>query len=182
MTKNQKNILAGLGIVFMLIGSLVPARYFGANDLSHRILRNIIFVSGLLLFYFTTRETKAKEDTRRIGPLGVLLLCAPTILGAIAVLVAQFFRPGDRMPLETMADRIFVDLFVAGVPLALIGLPLFAFALFKGVLFVREEGFHSSTSRIMILILVIALGTSSYMMTKTIKAMANTNMTRHAAP
>lgn len=167
MTKNQKNMLAGLGIVFMLIGSLVPARYFGVDDLSHRILRNIIFFSGLLLFYFTTRETKTDVNAHRTGPLGIFLLCAPTVLGVVAILIAQFFRPGDRMPLATMTDRFFVNLVVAGVPLALIGLPLVAFALFKGALFIRHEGFHPSTSKVTILILIVALGASGYMITKT---------------
>lgn len=168
MTKNQKNILVGFGIVIMFVGTFVPSRYFGADDLSHRILRNIIFFSGLLLFYFTTRETKTKEDSRRIGPFGLLLLCTPTILGVIAILIGQFFRPGDRMPLETTADRFFVNLVVAGVPLGFIGLPLVAFALFKGFLFIRHEGLRSSTSQFVILILVIAMGASTYMITKTI--------------
>ncbi len=167
MTKKQKNILAGLGFVFMLIGSLVPTRYFGADDLFHRILRNIIFFSGLLLFFFTTREEISKENAQRIGPLGIFLLCAPTILGVVVILIAQFFRPGDRMPLATMTDRFFVNILVVGVPLALIGLPLVAFALFKGALSIWHEGLQSSTSKVMILILVVALGASTYMITKT---------------
>ncbi len=73
------------------------------------------------------------------------------------------------MPLETMADRFFANLLVAGVPMALIGLPLVAFAIFKGVLVIRRYGLRTSASKLLILVLVTAIGASSLIITKTIE-------------
>lgn len=92
----------------------------------------------------------------------MMLLCAPTVLGVVALATAQTFRHGPRMPLESMADRFFVDLFVFGYPTSLIGLPLVLIALFAGGKLVWEKGFRSPTGKSIILTLVIALGAASY--------------------
>lgn len=101
---------------------------------------------------------------------GVLLLCAPTILGVMVSSVAQAFRPGPQMPLETAADRFFVELFVWGVPLSLLGLPLVLLALVNGVRLIWKEGLRSTTGKLVVLILAIAVAASSYVVTKTVKS------------
>lgn len=169
MTKKQILILRGIGTVLLLAATILLIRDFGNNNWPHRIIRYGLLFSGLYLFHITLKDTKPSEESPKMGHYGVMFLCAPTILGVIAIIVAQFFRPGDRMPLETMADRFFVNLLVAGVPIALIGLPLVAFAIFKGVLLVWREGLHSSTSKLVILVLITAIGASSFTITKTIE-------------
>lgn len=52
----------------------------------------------------------------------VVSLCAPVIVGSGMTLIAEVFRPGSSMPVETIADQFFVGLLAVGAPLALIGL------------------------------------------------------------
>ena len=52
----------------------------------------------------------------------IVALSAPVIIGTAMTLTAEAFRPGESMPLETVADQFFVGLFVIGAPLAMIGL------------------------------------------------------------
>lgn len=92
----------------------------------------------------------------------VMLLCAPTVLGVVAFATAKMFRPGPRMPLETMADRLFVDLFIFGYPTSLIGLPLVLIALFVGAKIAWKEGLSSLTGKAVILTLIVALAAASY--------------------
>jgi hypothetical protein len=74
------------------------------------------------------------------------------------------------MPLETAADRFFVELFVWGVPLSLLGLPLVLLALVNGVRLIWKEGLRSTTGKLVVLILAIAVAASSYVVTKTVKS------------
>ena len=52
----------------------------------------------------------------------VVSLCAPVIIGSGMTLIAEVFRPGPSMPVETLPDQFFVGLFTVSAPLALIGL------------------------------------------------------------
>jgi hypothetical protein len=74
------------------------------------------------------------------------------------------------MPLETAADRFFVELVVWGVPLSLVGLPLVLLALVNGVHMIWKEGLRPTKSKLVILILVIAVAASSYIVIKTVES------------
>jgi hypothetical protein len=169
MTKKQIIILRVIGIIFFLTAAILLFRDFGNNNWPLRIMRYALLFSGLYFIHITLKDTNPSEDSPKMGPYGVMFLCTPTILGVLAVIIAQFFRPGHRMPLETMTDRFFANLLVAGVPVALIGLPLVAFAIFKGASLIWREGLRSSTSKFVIVILVVAIGASTLMITKTIE-------------
>ena len=169
MTKKQIVILRGIGIIFFLAASIWLFLDFGSNNWPHRIMRYALLFSSLYFIHITSKNTKPSDDKPKMGLYGVMSLCTPTILGVLAVIIAQFFRPGDRMPLETIADRFFANLLVAGVPVALIGLPLVAFAIFKGVSLIGREGPRSSTAKFVIFILVMAIGASTFMITKTME-------------
>jgi hypothetical protein len=169
MTEQQNKILNGLGIILILVGFFLFVRDFGENIFSHHLIHDPLIIGGLYLIHLAKKDGQVSEDDGRTDSYAILLLCAPTILGATAILVAQLFRPGWHMPLKTVTDRFVADLFVVGVPLALIGLPLIVFALFKGFLLIWRVGIRSSISKLVILILVTAIGASSYIVVKTIE-------------
>jgi len=169
MTEQQNKILRGLGIIFLFAAAFLLILDFGNNNWPSRIVRYALLFLGIYLFHIASKDTQPIENKSEIGPYGVMFLCAPTILSVLAIIVAHFFQPGPHVPLATMTDRFFANLVVASVPIALLGIPLVAWAIVKGVSLIWREGLRSSTSKFVILILVIAISASSYMITQSVE-------------
>jgi hypothetical protein len=93
----------------------------------------------------------------------VMLYCAPTILGVTGVIVAELFRPGTRMPLESFADQMFVGLFTFGAPIALIGVPWVALAAIGAVRIVRTHGALSSKGQAVVVTVALGIAAATYL-------------------
>jgi hypothetical protein len=113
-------------------------------------------------------ENSKEEDSTPLSSIPVIILSAPVIVGAIAIIIAKTFRPGEAMPLETVTDRLFVNVFTLGVPLGMLGLPLFLVGVVMGVRFLWREHAQGKQSLIVILTLAIGIAASLYIVAGTI--------------
>lgn len=80
------------------------------------------------------------------------------------------FRPENSMSLETGMDRFFVNLFVIGVPLGLLGLPLFPIGIFHGIRLVGREHITSRHALFSILAMTLGIAAAVYIIIGTIEA------------
>jgi hypothetical protein len=83
--------------------------------------------------------------------------------GVAAVLIAEVFRPGRAMPIETSTDRLFLNLFMYGVPSAMVGLPFVCFALVGAFNTIRRERLSSIAGRTVLLTAILAVGAAAYL-------------------
>lgn len=117
-----------------------------------------------------TEDNKTELWIERHGSVKVMALCAPVILGSAAIVTAKIFRPMDAMPLQTMADNFFADLFVIGVPLGILGLPLLLVGIYFAIQLIRMEGVHSRQASLSIMAMLLGIVACIYMVVGTIEA------------
>jgi hypothetical protein len=101
------------------------------------------------------------------GTIVMIGLCAPTVLSVATILIVCLFRPVNRMPLETVADRMFVELIVWSTPIALLGIPLLIAGIGMGALLVWRAGPNSRFGRLALATMVVALAAGLYTVLQT---------------
>ena len=97
-----------------------------------------------------------------IATIATMVLCAPTVLGVVALTIVEIFR-GRQLPLATPADRLFVFLMQIGGILAIFGVPFLVCGALVGVWSAWTLPLSSTLRRVVQVTLGCALVAAVYM-------------------
>jgi hypothetical protein len=149
------------GLMTVTLGSVTPydrtgIELFGMLGFSW----GAAFVCG----YWLNRWLEAFESGRPARQLStsalfmvVVVLCSPSILGAVGELLLKVSYPGGLIPADTLWGKAMVWVMVVSAPAALLGLGLLVLAAPMTVHLVTTRGLSSPVSRAAVCVGVLAL-------------------------
>ena len=153
-------------LMTVVLGSTTPydrtgVEVFGVLGFS----LGVAFLGG----HWINRRLEAFELGQAAGPMStralflvVLLLCAPSVLGALGRLVLQVSYPNGRIPADTVWGGTMIWVMLVSVPAVLVGIGLLVLAAPFGVHLVRTRGVSSVVGRVTIGLAILALVSAAY--------------------